>query len=171
MLLEQRSIFEVICKTKDNFKIFDYEKDKYELLGEMTISVNWNEKDITYIINSLTKLCIESIDSKNLRIQIKKLDDSIDLGDAKSIKLLEKWIELRIKYLDASEITKPFFVLYDFRIILDHKMSKSKIKETLESCYKRLGITTDKSFETLYDKLIGEITNSYSKLASSFDNS
>ena len=170
MLLEQRLTFEVICKNKDNFKIFDYEKDEYELLEEMTRPVNWNEKGITYIINSLTKLCIESIDSKNLRIQIKKLDDSIDLGDAKSIKLLEKWIELRIKYLDASEITKPFFVLYDFRIILDHKMNESRIKETLEFCYKRLGITTDKSFETLYDKLIGEITNSYSKLASSFAN-
>ena len=165
MMLEQRSRFEVACKNKDGFKIFDYEKDKYKLLGEITRPVNWNEQGVTYIINSLTKLCIESIDSKNLRIQIKKLDDSIDLKDVKSIKLLEKWIELRIKHLDASEITKPFFVLYDFRIILDHKMSESEIKKILESCYKRLGITTSENFETLYDKLIKEIIKSYSKLA------
>ena len=78
---------------------------------------------------------------------------------------------MKIKSLNAREITKSFFVLYGFRIILDHKISESKIKETLEFCYKRLEITTDKRFETLYDKLIGEITNSYSKLTGSFTNS
>ena len=35
---------------------------------------------------------------------------------------------------------KPFFVLYDFRIVLDHKLSKKDAEKTIDFCYKRLGI-------------------------------
>ena len=168
MLLKQRSIFEGVCKNQDDFKIFDYEKDEYELLGEIIRPVNWNEKGVTYIINSLTKLCIESIDRKNLKNQVKKMDGSIELGDMGGLKHLEKWIELRLESINAHEITKPFFVLYDFRLVLDHKMNENKIQETLDFCYDRLEITTDKNFETLYDELVKEITNSYTILSKSF---
>ena len=59
-----------------------------------------------------------------------------------------------------------FFVLYDFRIVLDHKMGEGEIKKKLDFCYERLGIKTDRNFEKLYDKLIEEMTNSYSKATS-----
>lgn len=169
MLLKRRSAFETICKNQDNFKIFDYEKDEYDLLGEIIRPVNWNEQGVIYIVNSLTKLCIESIDSKNLKDEIKKLDAYIDLEDKKGLKLLEEWLKLRFKDLDSRAITMPFFTLYDFRLILDHKMSESKIEETLELCYERLEITHDKNFETLYDRLVEEMTKSYTKIIKSFE--
>lgn len=169
VLLEQRSAFEDACKHKDKFKIFNYEDDEYELLGEIIRPVNWNKKGVIHIINSLTRLCIESIDNKNLKNQIKSIDSSIDLGTKRSLKLLEIWIKIKFKSLDAQDIMKPFFALYDFRLVLNHKMSKNKIKEIHESCYKRLGITTNQNFETLYDKLIEEMAKSFEKLTKSFD--
>jgi len=42
----------------------------------------------------------------------------------------------------------------------------------LDYCYERLGIPIpDRNFENLYDKLIEEITNSYSKTINALSNS
>ncbi len=161
VLLQERSRLEQLCNSKDKFKIFDYAKDKYELLGELIRPVAWNEKGVIHIINCLTKLCVEAINSKELRTEIKKLDSKTDLKEMKGLKLFEKWIKLSTK-LDAKDVLSPFFVLYDFRIFLDHKMDEGEIKMKLDFCYERLGIKTDRNFERLYDKLIEKMTHSYS---------
>jgi hypothetical protein len=51
------------------------------------------------------------------------------------IKLLEKRFALNAKNIDARDIMKLFFVLYDFRIVLDHKLSDADAKEKMDSCY------------------------------------
>ncbi len=165
-LLKQRNKFGKSCKDHDCFQIFDYEKNDYEFLGKLLRPVNWNEQGVIYIINSLTKLCVESIYNKNLKTQINKLNVDIDVKDKKGLKCLEIWVELRLKSLNDKNILNPFFVLSDFRNLLDHKISESEKEKRLESCYQRLEITT-KNFEALYDKLIIELTNSYSILADS----
>lgn len=163
-LLKARSSFEELCKSKFKLRVFDYEKEEYEILGEIVRPVNWNEKGVIHIVNCLTKLCVEAIDNKLLKVKIMALDKELDLKEMGGLKLLEKWIELRSKKLDAHDIMKPFFILYDFRIILDHKLSNGEAKKKLDFCYERLGITKSKNFETLYDKMIEEITKSYLKL-------
>lgn len=164
-LLKARSSFEELCKSKFKFRIFDYEKDEYDILGELIRPVNWNEKGVIHIINGLTKLCIEAIHDDALKKEIRSLDREFDMKEMKGLKLLEKWIELRSKTLDAHDVMKPFFVLYDFRIVLDHKMSENKIKEKKESCYNRLEIKEKKDYESLYDKLIKQMTDSYNVLS------
>ena len=82
-----------------------------------------------------------------------------------SLKLLENLIDNNNPKLDASKIMNPFFVLYDFRIILDHRHSKNNEKQKIESCYERLNIPVNyDNFEIFYNKLLEEITQSYSKL-------
>lgn len=164
-LLKERSLFEELCKSKFKFRIFDYEKEEYEILGELVRPVSWNEKGVIHIFNCLTKLCIEAIDNESLRTEILKLDKKSDLKGIGGLKLLEKWIELRSKKLNAYDIMKPFFVLYDFRIILDHKLGNGDVKKKLDFCYERLEIYENRNFETLYDKIIAGITKSYSDIA------
>jgi len=163
-LLKERSSFEELCKNKFKFRIFDYEKEEYTILGELIRPVNWNEKGVIHIINCLTKLCIEAIDNESLKSDIMTLDGKLDLKEMRGLKLLEKWIKLRSKKLDACDIMKPFFVLYDFRIIVDHKLSNGETKKKLDFCYERLGIIENRNFETLYDKIIDGITKSYSDI-------
>lgn len=66
--------------------------------------------------------------------------------------------------LNAQDVMKPFFVLYDFRLFLDHEMSDAKAKEIINSCYDRLDINEEKNFEKLYDKIINGLTKSYSTI-------
>lgn len=164
MLLKTRSAFEELCKNKFKLKVFDYEKKEYEILGELVRPVNWNEKGVIHIINCLTKLCIEALDNESLKTEIKGLDGQLDLKEMRGLKLFEKWIELRSKKLDAHNIMKPFFVLYDFRVVLDHKLSDQEAKKRLDFCYERLGISNNRNFERLYDKIIEGITKSYSEI-------
>lgn len=80
------------------------------------------------------------------------------------LKLLEKWLQLRTQKLNARDVMKPFFVLYDFRIVLDHRMSAAEAKEKIDFCYERLNINKDRNFEKLYNKIIEGITKSYSTI-------
>ena len=163
-LLKARSSFEELCKSKFKFRIFDYEKEEYEILGELVRPVIWNEKVVIYIINCLTKLCIEAINNDSLKDEIGSLDSKFDIKKMKGLKLLEKWIELRSKTIDAHDVMKPFFVLYDLRNMLDHNMKENDIEEKKELCYNRLGIKEKKDYESLYDKLIKQMTDSYNNL-------
>jgi hypothetical protein len=164
-LLKERTSFEEICKSKFKFKVFDYERNEYEVLGELVRPVNWNEKGIIHIINCLTKLCVEAIHNDALRKEIQSLNRSTDMKEMKGLKLLEKWIELHLKTSNAHNIMKPFFVLYDLRIVLDHKMSENEIKEKKESFYGRLGISEKKNYESLYDEIVKQMTVSYTILS------
>ena len=161
-LLNERSNFDKSCNDL-GVKIFRYEKDTYEVLGDLIRPVNWNEQGIIHVINTLNKLCVESINNDSLKQDIKKLNKSIDTTNWGSMKLMQKWIELHCSDIDSKEIMKPFFVLYDFRIVFDHEMKKQDEEEKLDFCYERLGIT-NKNYESLYDEIVKQMTDSYNKL-------
>jgi hypothetical protein len=157
--LEARSRFEKLCESKFGFKVFSYRIDDYEVIGKLVRTVNWNEQGVIYIIHYLTKFCIEAINNDTMRSEIRKLDRNSKTNDMEGLKLLEKWLELSTQNLNAPDIMKPFFVLYDFRLYLDHYMSHSTAKKTINSCYKRLGINRkDRKSEKLYDKIVERIT-------------
>lgn len=164
-LLKSKAEFEKFCFDNFQLHVFRYPTDIYETLKDLIRPVNWNEKGLTHVINSLNKICVESINPKGLRAEIKKLDNNVKTKDLRSLKLLEKWIELRFPELDAKEIMKPFFVLNDFRQVFDHDLGDVRETERLESCYTRMGITDkNKNYESLYDSLINSITKSFCDL-------
>jgi hypothetical protein len=161
-LLKARSEFEALCESRYRFKVFYYKRDDYEILGKLVRPVNWNERGVIHVINILTKLCVEAIHTDSLRVKIRKLDGNFEMEDMKGLKLLEKWLQLRTQKLDAHDVMTPFFVLYDFRLFLDHEMSDATAEKIINSCYERLDIDKDRKFEKLYDKIVECITKSYS---------
>lgn len=163
-LLKERLAFEQACNGKFSLKIFQYEKDIYDILEDLVRPVNWNDKGVIHVINCLNKVCVESINKEDLRNEISQLDSDFKTNDLGGMKLLEKWISHIASKLDEKETMKPFFVLYDFRIVLDHEMSPEEEEKKLDYCYERLGINDSRNFEMLYDRLIEELTTSYSEL-------
>lgn len=71
-LLKTRSEFEALCESKYGFRVFNYKKDKYEILGKFVKPINWNEKGVIHIINYLTKLCVEAVHTNSLKAEIRK---------------------------------------------------------------------------------------------------
>jgi len=165
-LLMKKEEFEKGCKENFNLKISRYTDDIDEVLEKIQRPVLWNEKNVMYVINSLNKITTESFNSIGIKKEIEKLDSDFETNDLGSLKLLQKLIQLKFLELDAEEIMKPFFVLNDFRLVLDHRIDDPK--KVLDSCYERMGITENKNLETLYDALFKGMTDSYIKLNEKF---
>jgi hypothetical protein len=82
----------------------------------------------------------------------------------KGLKLLQRWIGTAY-CLDAPLVMRPFFVLYDFRIVMAHLIAADSSESMLASCYERMSIPEAKrDFESLYDALVGELIRSYEQL-------
>lgn len=164
-LLQERSNLDHEC-SKIGVKLFRYNKDITEILGNLIRPVNWNPKGVIHVVNTLNKLCVESINAQSLKKEILKLDKHSDIGNLRGLKLLQKWIELRSPNINAREVLKPFFVLYDFRTVLDHEMEEQSERQIVASCYTRLGVV-DGNYELLYEELVKQITDSYNRLTKS----
>jgi len=163
-LLNARSAFDQAWNDKYSSKIFRYEKNIYYILEDLTRPVNWNKKGVIHVFNSINKVCVESLYKDSIIEALKKKKPDFDPKGMGELKLMEKLIDVTHPELGAKEIMKPFFVLYDFRLVLDHDYTEEEEKKKLDFCYERLGITKDyKNFERFYDKLMEELTESYSK--------
>ena len=78
------------------------------------------------------------------------------------MKLLQKWLGLAYPSIDAAAALGPFFVLYDFRIVVAHLVPAESATDKLTFCYERMGLAEETgSYETLYDALVGKLTHSY----------
>ncbi len=166
-LLNERSVFDQTWNDKYSSKIFRYDKHIYDILEDLIRPVNWNKKGVIHVFNSINKVCIESLCRDAIIDVIKKKKPDFDAKNMGGLKLMEKLIEVTHPKLNAKEIMKPFFVLYDFRLVLDHDYTEEEEKKKLDFCYERLGIPKDyKRFEKIYDKLLEDLTKSYSKITS-----
>lgn len=164
-LLNARSAFDQFWNENYSSKIFRYKKDIYDILEDLIRPVNWNKKGVMHVFNSLSKICIESFCRDAIIDAIKKKEPNFNPKEMGSLKLMEKLIEATRPDSDAKEIMEPFFVLYDFRLVLDHDYPKQEEKEKLDFVYERLVIPSNyTNFEKLYDKLLEGLTKSYEKI-------
>ena len=113
----------------------------------------------------MNKICIESMRRDSITNAIMEKISNFDAKNKGSIKLLEKLLTVTNSTLDVKSIMKSFFILYDFRIILDHNYTEEEEKEKINFCCQRLHITPNyKNFENLYDELLMQLTESYLKI-------
>lgn len=164
-LLNARSAFDQFWNAEYSSKIFRYDKNIYYILDDLVRPVNWNKKGVLHVFNSLNKVCIESMSRDAIIGVIQKKKPKFDAKNTRALKLLEKLIEIENAKLDAKKIMNSFFVLYDFRLILVHDYQEEEERKKLDFCYERLGLSKDyKNFENIYDKLLKDLTKSYSEI-------
>ena len=84
-----------------------------------------------------------------------------DLKGLRSLKLFERWLERVLNLSSFSDVSLPFYVLYDFRILSSHLTSESKKQETLKSINQRLNLPDEnENNEVIYDALINRLRES-----------
>jgi len=156
-LFEKMKSLNKNCQENTGIQIFrNIDEDKIE---KVIRPIYWNEDNLSPVINSLNQICTESINVSDIKTDIEKKESSFDISGLKGLKLLQKWLQVIFKEIDAENIMKPFFVLYDLRKVFHHDTGNEK-QEILKSCYDRMKIPSDKGLESLYDALIKELTNS-----------
>ena len=164
-LLNERMFFAQSWKNRYLSQIFQKSESISVTQTRLVRPVNWNQNTVMPIFNELNKLCVESLCRDAIIGAIRKEKPNFSAKRIGAMKLTEKLIETTYPEFDAKEIMKPFFVLYDFRIVLEHNHTEEATRRTLDSCYERLKIPKDnRNFEKLYDQLLENLTESYSKL-------
>jgi hypothetical protein len=143
--------------------------DLYTLHGEISKTLEnldrpvfWEEKNVSPFIESLNRIFVESINSKELKKYLKLNHPEVDTSQLKGLKLFQKWIETCLDTDQFESLMLPFFVLYDFRIISSHLIDDGKKNETKQSICDRLEIANQKdNFEEIIDTLIDKILCNY----------
>ena len=140
-------------KCKESFGFGIFKENDPQKLEKISRPIFWDEDNVQPVVNSLNKTCIESINQDVLKSDISKKDSKFDLNGLRGLKLLEKYITINFPQLNAEQIMKPFYVIYDFRKVLSHDTGSNEEK-ILKSCFERMGILPEKGFEGLYDSIV-----------------
>lgn len=147
-------------------KLNQYDPEVFEVMADVIRPVTWAEKEVRGVVEALNKVIVESLNNDGLRKCITSLDPATKFNGMKGLKLMERWASAAYG-VDAPKIMKPFFVLYDFRIVAAHLIAAEAAEEKLSSCYERMGIAeADRTLESLYDAVIDGLIASYEDLLS-----
>lgn len=131
------------------------------IISNLDKPVYWEDKHISPIIESLNRIFIESLNVELFKSSISKLENKIDIKNLKGLKLYSLWLKEYLKMDDADKIMCPFFVLYDFRIMVCHLQSEQSKSEQLKSINKRLNIDEENcDYEIIYEKLFEQLKDS-----------
>lgn len=168
-LFHARSEVIQACKRKRNGYLYTLEGEISKVIENLDRPVFWQEKHVSPAIEAFNRVMVESLDSKFLKNELKDLVSKDELKGLKSLKLLEKWLENILQLSEFSDVSLPFYVLYDFRILSSHLTSDSKKKETLKSINKRLILLEEnENYEAIYDALINRLRESYETILVQF---
>lgn len=154
------------CRRKRGAALHVLSGEVDEVLSNLNRPVFWTEAHVAPVINALNCVFVESLNDGYLKEQLLSVCTKGDLKGLRSMKLLEKWLGAVLRVQDPGKIACPFYVLYDFRVVTSHLIPDDKMSSELEFINRRLGIDPKNTkLETIYDKLFGQLIESYKAIA------
>ena len=161
----QRKNFNELIIAKFGFDLFILHGEISKTLENLDRPIFWEEKHVSPFIESLNRIFVESINTKELKKYLKHNHPNVDISGMKGLKLFQKWIENCLNTDQFEMLMLPFFVLYDFRIISSHLVADEKKNDIKQSICERIEIANqENNYEEIFDNLIGKILNSYKDL-------
>jgi hypothetical protein len=127
--------------------------------------VFWEQKHVAPAIESLNRIFVESIAVAELKKDVKRIDPNVNLSNIGGLKTLSTWLSKRTAMESVNQVMMPFFVLYDFRILVCHLIPAERSEGMLTSINSRLGIAENNAnYEAIYDALIDHLNSSYAEI-------
>ena len=161
-LFHVRSEVIQVCQIKMGGYLYKFEGEISQVIENLDRPVFWEEKHINPVIESLNRVMVESLNSKFLKNQLKGIVEKDKIKGLGSLKLFENWLEKVLEIFNFSDISLPFYVLYDFRVLSSHLTSISRRKEILKSINTRLELNEEnENYEMIYDSLLMKLQQSY----------
>ncbi len=147
---------------KYGFDLYTLEGEISKIIENLNPPVFWADKHVGPFIEALNRVFVESLNTNGLRKDIDSFNRALDTKSQKGLKLLQLWLSERLNVPTADKLMSPFFVLYDFRVMLSHLLSKERKAEMHQSISTRLCVQHDESnYEKLYNALIKSMHSSY----------
>lgn len=150
------------CQRNRGGYLHTFDGEISKVIENLDRPVFWQEKHVNPVIEALNRVMVESLDSQFLKNELKDVISKDKLKGLGSLKLFERWLERVLNLSGFSDVSLPFYVLYDFRILSSHLTSDSKKQETLKSINQRLNLPErNENNEVIYDALINRLRESY----------
>jgi len=162
-LFKARSEFLEACFNKFGVKVAHLDDEVFGLSVSFNTPIVDTEKERRHVADTLNKIYLESFNNKALGSVMTSLGG--DSNGLRSVKRLQKLIELSCPTLDASTLMSPFYILYDLRVAYSHLGSEESEVEKLNFVIQRLGIGSDSGLMDIYFSLIERLLESFTKLA------
>lgn len=144
-------------------KIAHLDKEVVDLTASFNAPVIDTDKERRHVADTLNKIYLESFDNGALGDLLKDLGgDPAKLGSLKRLQgVMEGWADGRY---NVPAILRPLYVLYDLRVAYSHLTSADSATEILEKVINRLGLSDTATLSEIYDRLIVQLTKSFSDL-------
>ncbi|MBL7016590.1 MAG: hypothetical protein ISR84_03435 [Kiritimatiellales bacterium] len=164
-VLKLRADLSELTEKKCNEPLYILDGEVSKVIANLDKPVFWEDKNVSPTIEALNRIFVESINAKTLKQAIKKSDPTLDIKAKNGLKLFSMWIEHCLNSTDSYKIMSPFFVLYDFRILVCHLQSQKRQDEQLESINERLQILkSNTDYEAIYNALFTQLESSYTEI-------
>ena len=167
-LLMLKNEFSEKIKELYDFDIFQLNNET-EKISENVLKILYNTKDeFESLINKLNKILIEGINVKNIQnFLIKnKIVTKKEIENTRGIKLLEFFLDEKMKKINVNKEISPLFVLYDLRISQLHLCSEERYNNKIEYALERLDLEKKnnlKNYNLIAKILIKKLNEMYEK--------
>jgi hypothetical protein len=163
-LMESRSKFGEDAFKQFGKRILHLDAEILRLIQNLCTPVAFTDKEIRHVIDILSKINVEALDSRQLGALIE--DRGVSSKKLRSLKRLEKLYQLEFPQEPIADILSPLYVLYDLRIACSHLQSKGTYQERIQSVVDRLGIgRRAPGYDKVYTALLEQIIDCYEKLS------
>jgi hypothetical protein len=147
-------------------------EDLYQLHGEIARVIEdlrrplfWEEKHVAPAAESFNRIMVESLNVAVLKKQLEPRVAKENLKNVKGLKLLQAWLEKALGSAEAAQLCSPFFVLYDFRVLVCHLTSDASRDEKLAAINERLGLQkANQKLDAIYFALLPKLSDSLQKI-------
>ncbi|QQN26306.1 hypothetical protein [Pseudomonas syringae group genomosp. 3] len=143
--------------------LYKLEGEIAETIGNLQKPIFWTDIHVANLTEALNRIFVESIDEKTVKTAINKIPPLTQTKNLKGLKLLSLLIEKLSNKESAYKIMTPFFVLNDYRGLLQHLQSEYDLIRIMKTINLRLELPEENlSHELIYTKLFQHMRKAYS---------
>lgn len=121
----------------------------------------WEDKHVSPVVEALNRIFVESINVKELKAVIRNQNKKAVFDKKGSLKIVTEWFGETLGIKNFASIMCPFYVLYDFRVMVCHLQSDDTKDGQREKINERLRLSLENnSYENIYDALFVSLERS-----------
>ncbi|BBF84526.1 hypothetical protein DLM_0886 [Aquitalea magnusonii] len=132
-----------LFENKFGYKLFKLEGEISRTIADLQKPVFWENRHVAPVVESLNRIFVEALCEKSIKEIILEKAPSADVKGLKGLKLFSTLLSSVFLLENSDELMCPFFVLYDYRIVMCHLQSEGTIEEKMDSIYNRMNICAE----------------------------
>lgn len=170
-VFENREQLSCLMQKKYGLKLFKLEGEISKVINDLQKPVFWENKHVAPVIESLNRIFVESLCEDNIRKIIIENHPGSEVKGMKGLKLFSKLLSDTLQIDNADALMCPFFVLYDYRVVMCHLQSDNTIQSKMESIFERLNINDkNKNNEGVYMAIFEAMSDSFNIIIANIKN-